>query len=120
MELTFSELRCKEVINLADGRRLGRVTDLVFEYPKNCVNGIVVPGGHKFSLFKSNPEIFIPMPCIVKIGEDVVIVDLKRGGHHERLPIKPGRPPKKSGYYGDSYYESMPAAVSLQGGDDYE
>ena len=41
METSFSELRTKEVINTADGRRLGKVCDLVFCYPENRVLGIV-------------------------------------------------------------------------------
>ena len=35
MEMSFSELRTKEVVNTADGRRLGKVCDLVFCYPEN-------------------------------------------------------------------------------------
>jgi len=78
MELTFSELRQKEVINICDGRRLGRISDLVFMYPKNFITGIVVPGCHKTGIFRSAPELFISMSCITKIGEDVILVDLKR------------------------------------------
>ena len=37
METSFSELRTKEVINTADGRRLGKVCDLVFCYPENRI-----------------------------------------------------------------------------------
>ena len=33
MELSFSELRTKEVVNTNDGRRLGKVCDIVFCYP---------------------------------------------------------------------------------------
>ena len=76
MELTYSELRQKEIINICDGKKLGRISDLVFTYPKNTVTGIVVPGCHKQSFFRSAPELFISMCCITKIGEDVILVDL--------------------------------------------
>ena len=33
MQQRFSELRCKEVINICDGARLGYVDDLVLELP---------------------------------------------------------------------------------------
>ena len=71
METSFSELRTKEVINTADGRRLGKVCDLVFCYPENRVLGIVVPGGRGFGFWKS--EQFIDMKNIIKIGDDVIL-----------------------------------------------
>lgn len=76
MELTFSELRQKEVINICDGRRLGRICDIVFDYPKRIITGIVVPGCRRGGFFRSSPELFISMGCITKIGEDVILVDL--------------------------------------------
>ena len=63
MELSFSELRTKEVVNTNDGRRLGKVCDIVFCYPENRVIGIVVPGCKGFAFWKS--EQFIDMKNIV-------------------------------------------------------
>ena len=74
MELTFNDLRAKEVINTQDGKRLGRVCDLVFCYPENRILGIVVPGGRNF-VFKRE-EFFIDLRNVVKIGEDVVLVNV--------------------------------------------
>ena len=73
MELNFSDLRTKEVINTQDGRKLGKVCDIALCYPENKWLGIVVPGG-KFS-FKKN-ELFIDLKNIVKIGEDVILVNV--------------------------------------------
>lgn len=73
MELSFSELRAKEVVNTQDGRKLGRTCDLVFCYPENRLIGIVVPGSKSF--FKKE-ERFIAMRDIVRIGEDVILVNL--------------------------------------------
>ena len=74
MELTFSELRAKEVINTQDGRKLGKVCDLVLCYPENRWVGIVVPGKRGFAFKKT--ELFIEMRNIVKIGEDVILVNV--------------------------------------------
>ena len=71
MELNFSDLRAKEVVNTQDGRKLGRVCDIALCYPENKGVGIIVPGG-KFS-FKKN-DLFIDLKNIVKIGEDVILV----------------------------------------------
>ncbi|MBQ9117889.1 MAG: YlmC/YmxH family sporulation protein [Clostridia bacterium] len=74
MELSFSDLRAKEVINTQDGKRLGRVCDLVFCYPENKILGIVVPGGRSFAFKKE--EFFIDLRNVVKIGDDVILVNV--------------------------------------------
>lgn len=77
MELSFCDLRAKEVINVSDGRRLGNVIDLIFETCSACVTGIVVPGSRNFfNLFRGNCDIFIPFQRIIKIGKDVVLVEI--------------------------------------------
>ena len=42
--MRFSELHCREVINLCDGARLGEVCDLVFDPVCGQITAIVVPG----------------------------------------------------------------------------
>jgi len=73
-ELTFCELRAKEIINASDGKKLGKITDIVFSVD-GVLKGIVVPYSKKMVFFKSQ-EIFIPFCNIKKIGEDVIIVEL--------------------------------------------
>ncbi len=82
MELTFSELRAKEVINTQDGRKLGRVCDIVLCYPENRWVGIIAPNSGGFS-FKKN-GLFIELKNIVKIGDDVILVNVG-------LPKKQGK-----------------------------
>lgn len=74
MELTFTELRSKEVVNTQDGRKLGRIFDMVFCWPENRWLGVVVPNGKVFCSKKQ--ELFIELKNIVKIGEDVVLVNV--------------------------------------------
>ena len=73
MEISFTQLRTKEVINTQDGRRLGRVSDVVLCYPENKWIGLVVPGGRGFS---RRQELFLELKQIVKIGEDVILVNV--------------------------------------------
>ena len=54
MELTFSELRAKEVINTQDGKKLGKACDVSLCYPENKWLGIVVPGGRGWGGKKNN------------------------------------------------------------------
>ena len=66
MELrtTFSDLKCKEVINVCDGGRLGCVTDLELDLCTGTILAI-------------RDGIVIPFCRIQKIGEDVILVDLR-------------------------------------------
>lgn len=96
MELSFSELRTKEVVNTQDGRKLGKVCDIVLCYPENKWLGIVAPNGRAFCSKKNG--LFIELRKIVKIGEDVILVNVglptKQGG--KRAECAP--PPKNAGF----------------------
>lgn len=77
LETSFLELRCKEVINVVDGRRLGHIIDIVIELNSGRVQGFVVPGDKSFwNVFKSGNEIFIPYSQVCKIGEDSILVEI--------------------------------------------
>ena len=89
MELSFSELRAKEVVNTQDGRKMGKVCDVALCYPENKWIGIVVPNGRGFA-FKKN-ELFIDLKHIVKIGEDVILVDI--GLPRKQVVCKRGNAP---------------------------
>lgn len=95
MELSYTYLRTKEVVNVTDGRKLGRVSDVVFCYPENKVIGIVAPGGKSFS-FRRNEQ-FIEMKNIVRIGDDVVLVNVgaipKPGKQRGKCLPEPNCPP---------------------------
>lgn len=76
IDFTFCELREREVINVADGKRLGRVIDLAFTCSGKLV-GVVVPGERRLLKNISGCEnIFIPWKHVIKIGDDVILVNL--------------------------------------------
>ncbi len=74
MQLTFSMLRTKEVINTQDGKKLGKVCDVVLCHPENKWIGIVVPNGRSWNPKKNG--LFIDFKQVVKIGEDVILVNV--------------------------------------------
>lgn len=76
METSFLELRCKEVINVTNGKKLGHIIDIVFDLPSGRVKGLIVPFCQGFSLFKPSQQLFIPFNQICKIGEDTILVEL--------------------------------------------
>ena len=80
MESSFLELRCKEVVNVVDGKKLGHIVDIVFDLASGQISGLVVPGDKNFwNVFKSGGEIFVPYQQICKIGDDTILVELYSG-----------------------------------------
>ena len=105
MELSFNELKRREVININDGKSLGYITDITLSFPSGVLTGITVPE-HKMNwlvrLFNKT-EIFIGVENILKIGNDVILVNLKCGelcaesigvGKSNPKPKPPCPPPK--------------------------
>lgn len=106
METSYGELKRKEAVNLLDGKRLGRVTDVVFTWPECRVLGIVVPGNKGFHWGKA--DLFIDMRCIKKIGIDVILVEIKAAP----------KPDKKRGKWEDAPEPPPPSPPYFQGGGD--
>lgn len=74
--LKASDFRQKEVINIADGKRLGFVCDVDIDMEKGVLNAIVIPGGGKvFGIFGGDDDYVIPWKQIRTIGDDVILVD---------------------------------------------
>ena len=78
MEVSFLELKCKQVINTVDGKCLGHITDIIFDAVTSKALGFVVPNnqGGFLGFFRSNKDLFIPFDCVCKIGVDVILVEL--------------------------------------------
>ena len=65
MSMRFTQLQCKEVICVSDGRRLGFVTDVQVEIPSGNVCAIVVPCPARFpGGFGRRDDFIIPWNCI--------------------------------------------------------
>ena len=78
MSTKFTELQCKEVICVNNGRRLGYISDVQVEVTEGQVHAIVVPGPCRFlGLFGRHDDFVIPWCCICRIGPDIVLVDIK-------------------------------------------
>lgn len=75
-QFSYCDMTKKTVVNVADGRTLGNVCDIVFN-SNACVVGFVVPGKKSFFRSITSAEtVFIPWNRIVKIGSDVMLVSL--------------------------------------------
>ncbi len=78
MAIRFTQLQCKEVICVSDGKRLGFVSDVQVELPEGNIIAIVVPGPCRFfGLVGRNSDFLIPWKCVCRVGPDIVLVDIK-------------------------------------------
>ena len=76
--MLFSELKCKDVINLRNCQKLGKVSDLEFDECSGQIRKLFVPNGNKFLNFLCcEPDYCIPYKDIRQIGPDIIIVDIK-------------------------------------------
>ncbi len=78
MVVRVSELKCREVINICDGCRVGFVSDVEFDCTGGNVIALVVPGKLKFfGLFGREDDFVIPWGCIRRIGNDIILVEVE-------------------------------------------
>lgn len=76
--MRVTELHCKEVICISDGRRLGFVSDVEVRIPEGEVVAIVVPGpGRLMGILGGSEDFVIPWGAIRRIGPDIILVDVR-------------------------------------------
>ncbi len=79
-----------DVISVTDGKNMGRICNVSFSFPEGKVLGITATGSRGFHWGKD--EIFVPLGDIVRIGEDVVLVNFGK-----KPPDKPNDCPPNFG-----------------------
>ncbi len=80
--MSFSDLKQKDVINICDGRKLGKPIDLILS-EQACVEALVVPGasGGILGLLRPDHEGYvIPWRQVRRIGDDVILVEVSESG----------------------------------------
>lgn len=84
--MRISDMQSKDVVNISDGKRLGTIGDLDIDQDTGLIRTVIVLGQNKFfGIGGGGQEYIIPWNQIVKIGSDVILVDL--------------RPIRDTGYY---------------------
>lgn len=77
--MILSELSVKDVVNNEDGIKLGRIVDVDVDVASGRILSLTIDRGFRLSsIFTSKNQTVIPWSRIVKIGSDVIIVDLTR------------------------------------------
>ena len=76
--MNLSDLQLKEIIDVSSGKRLGSIIDVVVD-SNGFINKMMLDNRkNKGRLFSSNKEDFyIEWKNIVKLGDDIILVDMK-------------------------------------------
>ena len=81
MEVKVTELRYKEVINMADGHRYGYVGDAELDLEQGRVTAIIVPGRLRlFGLLGREEGERFPWESVRRIREDIILVEREESG----------------------------------------
>lgn len=76
MRVRASDLRAKEIVSVADGRRLGYLYDFEIDLRDGTIKSIVIPGqGKLFGVLGKGEEIIVPWERIRNIGQDVILLE---------------------------------------------
>jgi YlmC/YmxH family sporulation protein len=74
----ISDLQSKDVVNVADGKRLGTIGDLDVDVNSGLIKAIVIPAESRFfGMVGGGQDYVVPWNQIIRIGSDVILVDLR-------------------------------------------
>lgn len=77
--MLLSEIEEKDVINMVTGERIGYVSSLQIDVNSGQIRAVTVQPTTKVLNFfgKEDDSVYVPWDKIVKIGEDVIIVNVQ-------------------------------------------
>lgn len=77
MICSLNELKCKEVINIENGERIGYIDDIEFESENGTIIAFVIYGRTRFwGIFGKDDDIILTCKDIKLIGKDAILVKL--------------------------------------------
>ena len=80
-KVLYTEFKSKEVINIKDCKRLGRVVDFEFDECGGQICKLIVSNGNSFlDWFKCEQDCTIPYRDIRQVGPDIILVDVRECG----------------------------------------
>jgi len=75
--MNLSDLQNKDIVNIIDGKKIGNIIDARFNINTGVIEKLIIePTKSLFSL--KNNELEIKFSEIKKIGEDVILIEIKR------------------------------------------
>ena len=75
--MKLSELQRKDIINIKDGKKVGRIIDVGFDQSNGYLIKFVIERTHFVrNLLSTNENLSIKFTQIKKLGEDVILIDI--------------------------------------------
>ncbi|WP_088013031.1 YlmC/YmxH family sporulation protein [Gottfriedia acidiceleris] len=88
----ISDFQVKDVVNVADGKKLGNIVDLDIDQSNGKITSIILTKpGKGLNFFSKEEEMIIYWNDIVKIGEDVILVKYRSSvdlDENQASPVK--------------------------------
>ncbi|QGT99701.1 YlmC [Candidatus Syntrophocurvum alkaliphilum] len=73
----ISDIRNREIINILDGKKLGNIIDIELDLENGRILAFILPGRMRgFSIFSKREEVVVPWDKIIRIGRDVILVEV--------------------------------------------
>lgn len=74
--MNLSDLQEKEVIDIASGKRIGTIIDVIISVTGNISKLVLEDRKNRGKLFSRNQEdVYLDWKQIIKIGDDIILVD---------------------------------------------
>ncbi|MCI7083116.1 MAG: YlmC/YmxH family sporulation protein [Tenericutes bacterium] len=75
--MKLSELQKKDIVNIKDGKKIGKIIDVYFDESSGYMIKFVIEKTHFVrNIFSNTDEIVIKFSQIKKMGEDVILIDI--------------------------------------------
>lgn len=72
----LSDMQKKDIVSVTDGKNLGRIIDAEINEDGQIINFAVEKRRLFLRIFKNNPDVFISIKNIDRVGEDVILVKI--------------------------------------------
>ena len=77
MSAKISDLQERQIVNIADGKCLGNIKDIELNVLDGTIQALVLPNTEGFwSMLQNQGELLIPWQKVIRLGVDVVLIDM--------------------------------------------
>ncbi len=75
--MLLSDLQNKKLVDINSGKDIGTIIDVKLDMENGKIKSLMAEEKNKFSFFRGDSEFEIKWDMINKIGEDVILVNIK-------------------------------------------